>query len=76
MGARCRLRLVPRCRPTPIERRKEGVQVMGIARLRYRPRTSLTLAFVAREADWQAALDRLLEIAATRELATSRGHQG
>ncbi len=60
----------------PIERRKEGVQVMGIARLRYRPRTSRTLAFVARETDWQAALDRLLEIAATRELATSRGHQG
>jgi len=60
----------------PIERRKESVQVMGIARLRYRPRTSRTLAFVAREADWKAALDRLLEIAATRELATSRGHQG
>ena len=56
----------------PIERRKEGVQVMGIARLRYRPRTSRTLAFVAREVEWQAALDRLLEIAGARELATSR----
>ena len=56
----------------PVERRRENVQVMGIARLRYRPRTRRTQAFFARNADWQAALDKLFDIEARGGHATSR----
>jgi hypothetical protein len=59
----------------PVLRHIEGVQMLGIARLRYRPRTSRTLAFAAREAEWREVIARLGEIArgaAAEPLATSR----
>ena len=59
----------------PVRRHIEGVQMLGIARLRYLPRTNRTLAFMAQESEWHQVLDQLRELAA-RPLATSRGHQG
>ncbi len=35
----------------------EGFQMVGVARLRYRPRTSQTLAFMEQEANWQSLID-------------------
>ncbi|HYZ61447.1 MAG TPA: hypothetical protein VE650_03260 [Acetobacteraceae bacterium] len=46
----------------PVLRHIEGVQMFGIARLRYRPRTSRTLAFAAREAEWRELAVRMAAI--------------
>jgi hypothetical protein len=43
----------------PVPRHIEKVQMVGIARLRYRPRTGRTLAFTAREAEWRQVIGRL-----------------
>jgi hypothetical protein len=59
----------------PVERHIEGVQMLGIVRLRYRSRTNRTLAFFAREAEWRAVIARLDEVAhqiETKRDATSR----
>ena len=56
----------------PVKRHIENVQMVGVARLRYRPRTSRTLAFFAREAEWTEALDQLRSIAAGQPEAPSR----
>ncbi|HEV7267343.1 MAG TPA: hypothetical protein VGN83_20910 [Falsiroseomonas sp.] len=57
----------------PVLRHIEGVQLVGVARLRYRPRTSRTRTFAGREADWREAIARLEEIArAAGRPATSR----
>lgn len=60
----------------PVARHIEGVQMLGIARLRYRPRTNRTRAFMRREAEWREAISRLRRIA---EAGTGTGplqHQG
>lgn len=62
----------------PVLRHIEGVRMLGVARLRYRPKTARTLAFAAREVEWREVVARMEEIgcgAATDRLATSRGHQ-
>jgi hypothetical protein len=46
----------------PVLRHVEGVQLLGIARLRYRPRTSRTLAFLSREAEWLSYRERYHQI--------------
>jgi hypothetical protein len=63
----------------PVARHIEGVQMLGIARLRYRPKTNRTLAFVGREAEWREAIARFGRIAGdagfgagVEALATSR----
>jgi len=66
----------------PVLRHIERVQMLGIARLRYRPRTGRTLVFAAREAEWGEVVARMGEIArgdgssqrddAAAKLATSR----
>jgi hypothetical protein len=38
------------------ERHIKHVQMHGIARLRYRPRTARTMAFIAKEGEWRMAL--------------------
>lgn len=48
----------------PVERHIESVEMVGVARLLYRPRTARTLAFIAREDEWTEALDRLRRIEA------------
>lgn len=61
----------------PVLRHIEGVQMVGIVRLRYRPRTNRTLAFMMRESEWRDILERLDRIAAgSPPLATSREDQG
>ncbi len=63
----------------PVRRHIENAAVVGVARLRYRPRTSRTAAFVGREAEWREVIARMDEIArgaAADPLATSREHQG
>ncbi|MGI4793635.1 MAG: hypothetical protein ACRYG8_06015 [Janthinobacterium lividum] len=59
----------------PVRRHVEGVQMLGIARLRYHPRTNRTCAFLAREEEWQETLERL-QTAGADALATSREDQG
>ncbi len=66
----------------PVARHIEGVQMLGIARLRYRPRTNRTLAFIGREAEWREAIARFGRIAGdagfgagVETLATSRANQ-
>lgn len=63
----------------PVLRHIEGMQMLGIARLRYRPRTNRTLAFIGREAKWREAIARFGRIAGgagfgagVETLATSR----
>jgi hypothetical protein len=46
----------------PVLRHIEDVQMVGIARLRYRPRTNRTLSFMSREAEWRATIARLQEL--------------
>lgn len=48
----------------PVQRHIENVQMVGVARLLYRPRTARTLAFIAREDEWTEALDQLRRIEA------------
>jgi hypothetical protein len=50
----------------------EKVQMVGVARLRYRPRTSRTRAFAAREAEWRETIARLEKIARAADEAA--GH--
>jgi hypothetical protein len=60
----------------PVPRHIGGVRMLGVARLRYRPRTNRTRAFFARETEWREVIARLDEIARSGEadcLATSRG---
>lgn len=59
----------------PVRRHIEEVQMLGIARLRYRPRTNRTRAFLAQEEDWRATLEQL-QTSGIDTLATSRGYQG
>jgi hypothetical protein len=47
----------------PVLRHIEGVQMLGIARLRYRPKTNRALAFFAQEEKWRAFITRYEEIA-------------
>jgi hypothetical protein len=42
----------------PVLRHIEGVQMLGIARLRYRPKTRRTQAFLSREAEWRERIAR------------------
>ena len=46
----------------PLPEHMKHVQMFGIARLRYRPRTNRTMAFFAREEEWQQELARLREM--------------
>jgi hypothetical protein len=51
------------------------VQCVGIARLRYRPKTRATAAWAARHSDWKALVERFDEVASqaeARRVATSR----
>ena len=66
----------------PVPRHIEGVQLVGIARLRYRPKTNRTRLF-GREAEWREVIARYGQIAANTStsasgapFATSRVHQG
>jgi hypothetical protein len=59
----------------PVKRHIEEVQMVGIARLRYRPMTSRTLAFASRQEEWRKEVSRLDELARStvaEQLATSR----
>jgi hypothetical protein len=61
----------------PVPRHIEEVQMVGVARLRYRPRTSRTRTFAAREAEWREAIARLDKIThAAGRPATSRFIKG
>jgi hypothetical protein len=67
----------------PVSHHIEEVQMVGTARLRYRPKTNRTLAFISREVEWREVIARYGQMAYdTRtsargaSLATSRGHQG
>ncbi len=67
----------------PVLRHIEQVQMLGITRLRYRPRTNRTLAFIGREAEWREAIARFGRIAGNAgfgagvgTLATSRAIKG
>ena len=66
----------------PVLRHIEGAALVGVARLRYRPKTTRTAAFLAREAEWRGVIARMDEIArgaGDGRLATSRlikGNQG
>ena len=46
----------------PVRCHIEGAAVVGVARLRYRPRTSRTAAFIAREAQWRNVIARMDEL--------------
>jgi hypothetical protein len=59
----------------PVQRHIEGVQMVGVVRLRYRPQTTRTAAFMARASEWREIISRLDEIATGRS-ATSRKDQG
>jgi hypothetical protein len=67
----------------PVKRHMEAVQLVGIARLRYRPWTAPTKAFVDRDREWQAIASRFRELedhitaqAQASQFATSRRRQG
>ena len=49
----------------PVPMHMAHVQMFGIARLRYRPRTARTMAFVARKEEWKQELERLRAIVDT-----------
>ena len=51
----------------PVLRHIEGVQMLGIARLRYRPRTSRTLAFVGHGERWRRKIAELAGLADAAE---------
>ena len=42
----------------PVRRHITGATMVGIARLRYRPRTAATAAWFARAEDWRRMIDR------------------
>jgi hypothetical protein len=50
----------------PVQRHIEDVQMVGIARLRYRPWTVRTKAFLARKHEWEAIIERLADLAVRR----------
>jgi hypothetical protein len=67
----------------PVERHMEAVQLVGIARLRYRPWTAPTKAFLDRDQKWRAVIQRFQALTAqimvkaeADRLATSRRNQG
>jgi hypothetical protein len=67
----------------PVKRHIEAVQLVGIARLRYRPWTAPTKAFVDRDQEWQAITrqfqalaEHIMAEAPVGRLATSRRFQG
>jgi hypothetical protein len=56
----------------PVLRHIEGVQMVGVARLRYRPRTGRTRAFAAHAAEWWETIARLEEIARAADEVVGR----
>jgi hypothetical protein len=47
----------------PVPRHMEQVQVVGIVRLRYRPKTSRTASFIGRAVEWREAIARFRRMA-------------